>query len=100
MDLMIFPSIYEGLPVTLVEAQCTGLHCLVSDIISDESVLVPDLITKMSLKKNASEWAETATQFSEYKRRSCDGEVKQAGFDIKKNAEWLQGFYLKEAEYD
>ena len=100
MDLMIFPSIYEGLPVTLVEAQCTGLHCLVSDCISDESVLVPDVIKKLSLKNSADEWAEQAIQFSEYERRSCEDEVREAGFDIQKNVEWLQEFYLEEAEID
>ena len=97
MDLLLFPSKYEGLPVTLVEAQTSGLRCLISDVISDESVLVPELITKISLKKSAAIWADKAIELSHYNRRSYCQEVSAAGFDIQKNAKWLQEFYIKEA---
>ena len=95
MDVMIFPSVYEGLPVTLVEAQCSGLRCLVSDAVSDEIVLVKDLITFMSLDQSEEEWARKAEELSVYNRRSCEKEVAEAGYDIKENAEWLQNFYLE-----
>lgn len=36
-DLYLLPSNYEGLPITLVEAQASGLKCLASDVISRES---------------------------------------------------------------
>ena len=97
MDLMIFPSIYEGLPLTLVEGQCSGLRCLISDGISNEAVLVPELITRMSLDDSAAEWAEKAVSLSKYERHSYDKNVKEAGFDIRNNAKWLEQFYLKEA---
>lgn len=97
MDLLVFPSKYEGLPVTLVEAQTSGLRCLISDVISDETVLVPELITKMSLQQSAAEWADKAIELSYYDRRSYCQEVSAAGFDIQKNAKWLQEFYLEEA---
>lgn len=47
MDLLAFPSLYEGLPMVAVEAQSTGLKCLISDkitkeaIISDQSIVLP-----------------------------------------------------------
>ena len=94
MDLMIFPSLFEGLPVTLVEAQASGLRCLISDVISDEAVITDDLITKMSLTQSADAWAEKAIELSSYNRYAHTEEVKKAGFDIKENAEWLQNFYL------
>ena len=97
MDLMIFPSLYEGLPLTLVEAQCSGLRCLISDQISEEAILIPELITRMSLKMAAEEWAAMANEISKYERHSYCKEIAEAGFDIQKNAEWLEGFYLKEA---
>ena len=31
MDVFVFPSLYEGLPVTMIEAQASGLHCVISD---------------------------------------------------------------------
>lgn len=95
MDVMIFPSVYEGLPVTLVEAQCTGLHCLISDCISDECVLTEDLITYMSLEEAACAWADKAIRMSTYERYSHSDNIAKAGFDIKENAKWLQNFYQK-----
>lgn len=98
MDVLIFPSIYEGLPVTIVEAQSTGLRCLISDRISKETVLVPELITYMSLDQHEKEWADKAVELSEYNRKSRKKEVSEAGFDIKDNAERLQNFYLTEGK--
>lgn len=97
MDLMLFPSFFEGLPVTLVEAQCSGLRCLISDCISDEAILIPDLIAKMSLDSTSSEWAQKALSMSHYERKSGDQQIKAAGFDIQRNAQWLQDFYIREA---
>lgn len=36
MDIYIMPSLYEGLPVSVVEVQATGLTSLLSDTISKE----------------------------------------------------------------
>lgn len=95
MDLMIFPSLYEGLPVTLIEAQCSGLRCLISNRVSDECVLTDDLITYMSLDNSVEEWAEKAISLCNYERYSHTEKIIEAGFDIKENAGWLQEFYLK-----
>jgi glycosyltransferase involved in cell wall biosynthesis len=95
MDVMIFPSLYEGLPVTLVEAQCSGLRCLISDRISEESVLTNDLITFMTLELDSSEWAKRAVELSRYSRHSYQKKISEAGYDIKENARWLQSFYLE-----
>lgn len=62
MDKFVFPSFYEGLPVTLIEVQKMGLKCVVSDAISD-SVVVSNLVKKVSLDKTAEEWADEVLQF-------------------------------------
>lgn len=56
-DIFLFPSIYEGLPLTLVEAQANGLHCFISDSITDEVCLTP-LITKISLNQTDEYWCD------------------------------------------
>lgn len=56
MDAFVFPSFYEGFPITLIEAQAAQLKTVVSDVINDE-VLLTNNITKMSLNHSAYEWA-------------------------------------------
>lgn len=57
-DIFVFPSLYEGLPVTLVETQANGLKCLISDRISKE-IKLTECIKFLSIDKSAREWAET-----------------------------------------
>jgi glycosyltransferase involved in cell wall biosynthesis len=58
MDLFLFPSLYEGLPLTLLEAQAAGLKCVVSDTVSTETDVIGSLIVRESLTKSADEWAQ------------------------------------------
>ena len=55
MDIFIFPSKYEGLPVSLVEAQASGILIFASESISHE-IKITDLIHFISLKEDAKEW--------------------------------------------
>ncbi len=94
-DAMIFPSFFEGFSFAIVEAQCTGLPCVISDIIPNE-VMLTDAVTNLSLKESALIWAEKliATAQRQEDRREYAKKVEQAGFDIKDNAKWLEHFYL------
>ncbi len=58
MDLFLFPSLYEGLPLTLLEAQAAGLKCIVSETVSPETDVIKSLIVRESLTKSAANWAE------------------------------------------
>jgi glycosyltransferase involved in cell wall biosynthesis len=58
MDLFLFPSLYEGLPLTLLEAQAAGLRCLVSNTISVETDVIKSLIVRESLTLSADDWAQ------------------------------------------
>jgi glycosyltransferase involved in cell wall biosynthesis len=58
MDLFLFPSLWEGVPLSLIEAQAAGLPCIISDVIAEESDVVPDLITRLSLNQAMSVWVD------------------------------------------
>ena len=57
MDVFVFPSLYEGLGIALIEAQAAGLPCVVSDTIPHEAYLT-DLVDSESLSAPAEKWAE------------------------------------------
>lgn len=68
MDLFLFPSLFEGLPVTLVEAQAAGLPCVISDMITDE-IMITDQISKVSLSGNTSLWNQEIVKYRYSKRK-------------------------------
>ena len=94
MDLMIFPSLYEGLSVTLVEAQATGLPVLASDNLSPEHMLTSK-IEFFPLKKGEQAWADEAMRIlsGQEKRQDMVIEVRNRGYDIIQEAQKLEEFY-------
>lgn len=81
MDVFIFPSLHEGMPNTVIEAQATGLPCLISDAITAEADIA-GLVKYMSLTASSSEWAETALQMAESPRRDTAEDFRKHGYDI------------------
>ncbi len=59
MDVFVFPSLYEGMPNTVIEAQTNGLHCLVSDTITKEANIT-GLVEYLPLTLPPEEWAQRA----------------------------------------
>ena len=94
MDIFLMPSFFEGLPLSLIEAQISGLKCFVSTGIPQE-VDKTGLVTFLSLNDGADKWAETIIANKHYARRSYVEDLKTAGYDAETSAKDLQAFYLK-----
>lgn len=92
MDVFLFPSLYEGLPVTLIEAQATGLSCIISDTITSEVCITP-YIKPVSLSKTANEWADIVISSGKIDRIDTSHYIKENGFDIQETVKKLTMFY-------
>ncbi len=93
MDVYIMPSLYEGFPVTGVEAQVSGLPCIFSDTITREACLL-DSTKYLSLDESDAVWAEVALASANDANREASKEaLKKQGFDIKDMAKKLELIY-------
>ena len=90
-DGFVFPSIFEGLGIVLVEAQANGLPCFASSVVPNEADL-SDLYFPLSLNSSAEEWARCVINNSIHPDRQCPENVQK--YNIKVVAKALEDFYL------
>lgn len=95
MDLFLMPSLFEGLPVTLVEAQASSLPCLVSNSITHD-VKVTNRIKFENLSDSYKNWAENLRNlYFKYPSRVNEIEnITKAGYSIRDVTIKLEDLYL------
>lgn len=94
-DTLLFPSLYEGLSVVMVEAQATGIRCVVTDTLAQETIINKERVELLSLNSSAEDWANAVLcRKSEYNRESAASLLRETGWDVGENAKWLQNYYL------
>lgn len=98
MDVFVFPSLYEGLPVTMVEAQAAGLPCIISDKVPPECILTEGLVDVLPLSAEPEIWAAKILEKKNLPRTDRRSKIAAHGFDITTEAVKLQEFYLKAYE--
>ena len=92
MDIFVFPSFYEGLPVTLIEAQASSLKIFASDSITNE-VHLTDNIQFFSINKTADEWAKKITELDSIEKIDQTKKIIETNYDIVSNTAQIQEFY-------
>ena len=91
MDCFILPSLYEGMPVSLVEAQASGLVCFCTDSLTKEAFST-DLVHGLSLKAGPKSWCDHIVDVN-LSRKERLSELGKAGFDMEIEKDKLIEFY-------
>lgn len=87
-DYFVFPSLYEGLPVSLIESQASGAMTICSDKVSSE-VCLSKYISQFGLEKTPEEWAEYISNTPILDRRKWVYQLEQSGYSINKTVDFL-----------
>ncbi len=99
MDVFVLPSLWEGLGIVVIEAQASGLPCLVSENVPKSVDIGADLVVSLPLQEGAKCWAYKLQKLildgESSVRKSMADEVMAAGYDISTTARKMQQFYIK-----
>jgi len=99
MDIMMLPSLHEGLPNVVLEWQASGLMSFVADTVTDECK-VTELVRYLPIDCGAEIWADAAAAYEPLQDRrmiseaACE-ELRKANFEIKANAEFVKNKYVE-----
>lgn len=99
-DLFVFPSLSEGLPVSVIEAQAAGAPTLLSTGVPELSVMDARIATRLDLTQGPQVWADAMVGALERSPERALGAraVRAAGFDIERTAAWLERYYRSLAD--
>lgn len=94
MDSFIFPSLWEGLGISVIEAETNGLQCYVSNNVPDEVDIGAELVEFIDLNNSSDYWVEKILKKNKRRDFSPIDIFKKSGYDIEKISQWYENFYL------
>lgn len=93
MDVFVFPSYFEGMPNTVIEAQATGLPCVISNTITPEANIT-ELVNYISLNYSADMWAQKALECAAIVRKNMKEILKEKKYDINNVTRQFENYIL------
>ena len=95
MDVFCLPSLSEGLGIVLIEAQASGMPCIISNTVPNDAIIT-ERIKKVSLDSSPEKWAEAIiNSTNDIERTDNEKIITERGYNIKQNVQVLQKEYLK-----
>ncbi|ASN05992.1 glycosyltransferase family 1 protein [Virgibacillus necropolis] len=96
MDVFVFPSLYEGLGLVLLEAQASGVPCVVSEAIQPEADLEIGLVSKLTLANGPDVWAKRILEVANKKEKNTNKIIEtfeEKGYSLTKGISSLMNIY-------
>jgi len=97
-DVLILPSLFEGMPNVVIEAQAASLPCVVSENITREIDMGMGLVTFKSLEETGDSWLKLLSKIKNSTRPVETEGIRQKGYDINSQIKWLENFYKSSVE--
>lgn len=94
IDVILFPSLFEGLPVSIIESQAAGLPCVLSDTIDPDVKITPN-VDFVSLKAPTSNWCDSVISKQSFKRTSTQEYIISSGYDLSTSINKLTQIYFQ-----
>jgi len=97
-DIFVFPSLHEGFPLSVIEAQASGLSCIISDAVPDDAVLLPNVIKCSKMDMGIWKKAIDSVLKISFVRKSAKELIVQSHYDIKLESKRLAEMYKEALE--